>query len=168
MAFRWRTGGGPTLNACLQSLRFYRGSGPILLRNPIFFLFFRGGGPDPLPPPPPLDPHMKLHCVLPSYVAGPCTCEVFIYWDLCHCHTIFNLSGLSSCSWAQWGTVKSLWLFKCLRHAKCWIEIKISSYGMWVHCCLLRHCIFDFYCLLYNVGTSLVPYGRAKNWQKVA
>ena len=31
---------------------FFRGSGPVLLRNPIFFVFFRVGGPDPLPPPP--------------------------------------------------------------------------------------------------------------------
>ena len=32
--------------------RFFRGSGSVLLRNPIFLWFFRGG-PDPLFPPPP-------------------------------------------------------------------------------------------------------------------
>ena len=54
MAFRWRVDDGP-LNAGLVA--FFRGSGPVLQRNPIFFLFFRGGGADPLPP---LDPHMEL------------------------------------------------------------------------------------------------------------
>ena len=48
------------LNAGLKALCFFRGSGPVLLRNPIFFCHFpRGGGESgPLPPPPPLDPHM--------------------------------------------------------------------------------------------------------------
>ena len=50
MAFRWRADDGPTLNAGLMAA-FYRGSGPVLLENPIFLRFFRGG-PDPLPPPP--------------------------------------------------------------------------------------------------------------------
>ena len=36
MAIRWWADGGPTLNAGLYTLEFYRGSGPILLRNPIF------------------------------------------------------------------------------------------------------------------------------------
>ena len=35
MAFRWRADGGPTLNAGLVALWFFRGSGPVLLRNPI-------------------------------------------------------------------------------------------------------------------------------------
>ena len=43
-----------TLNACLKDLLFYRGSGPVLLRNPYFCHF--PGGPDPLSPP--LNPHM--------------------------------------------------------------------------------------------------------------
>ena len=53
MAFRWHADDGPTLNAGLLALCFFRGSGPVLLTNPIFFLwFFRGGGdPDPLSPP---------------------------------------------------------------------------------------------------------------------
>ena len=38
---------GPTLNTGLVALRFFRGSGPVLLRNPIFFEIFQGGG-DPL------------------------------------------------------------------------------------------------------------------------
>ena len=48
---------GPTLNAGLVALWFFRGSGPVLLRNHIFF---RGGGevsPDPVPP---LDPPMDI------------------------------------------------------------------------------------------------------------
>ena len=63
MAFRWRADVGPTLNV----LQFFRGSGPILLRNPIFCNFSGGGGPDPCPT---LDPHMlalareMIFCVL--------------------------------------------------------------------------------------------------------
>ena len=36
MAFCGWADGGPTLNASLVALWFYRGSGPVLLRNPIF------------------------------------------------------------------------------------------------------------------------------------
>ena len=57
MAFRWRADGGPTLNPGLVALWFYRGSGPVLLRNPIFCDFSWGGGSGPLPPPP---PHLDL------------------------------------------------------------------------------------------------------------
>ena len=39
---------GPTF-AGLVALRFYRGSGLVLLRNHIFFVLFQGGGPDPCP-----------------------------------------------------------------------------------------------------------------------
>ena len=56
MAFRWRADGGPTLNAGLVALWFYRGSGPVLLRKPLILIFFRGGGSGP--PVPPLDPPM--------------------------------------------------------------------------------------------------------------
>ena len=31
MAFRWRANDGPTLNAGLAALRFFRGSGPVLI-----------------------------------------------------------------------------------------------------------------------------------------
>ena len=55
MAFRWRADDGPKLNTGLVALWYFRRSGPVLLRNPIFLCFFRGG-PDPLSPP--LDPHM--------------------------------------------------------------------------------------------------------------
>ena len=51
---------GPTLNAGLVALHFFRGSIPVLLRNPIFFLIFRGGGGGADPLSPPLDPHMTL------------------------------------------------------------------------------------------------------------
>ena len=44
MVLRWRAGDGPTLNSGLVALWFYRGSGPKLLRNPIFFCDFAGGG----------------------------------------------------------------------------------------------------------------------------
>ena len=54
MAFRWRADDGPTLNAGLVALCFFRGSGPLsclLLRNPIFFcVFFFGGGGGLFPP----------------------------------------------------------------------------------------------------------------------
>ena len=51
---KWRFA-GMSMNAqhwmlALQ-LRFFRGSGPVLLEKPVFWWFFRGGGPD-------LDPHM--------------------------------------------------------------------------------------------------------------
>ena len=36
MAFRWRADGGPTLMLACKLCGFYRGSGLILLRNPIF------------------------------------------------------------------------------------------------------------------------------------
>ena len=36
----WRDDGGPSLNADLVALWFYRGSRPVLLRYPIFFLWF--------------------------------------------------------------------------------------------------------------------------------
>ena len=38
----WRADNGPTLNAGLVALWFFRRSGPVLLRNPIFLWFFRG------------------------------------------------------------------------------------------------------------------------------
>ena len=51
MAFRWQADGGPTMNAGLVNMWFYRGSGPVLLRNPYILVIFRGGGgPDPCPP----------------------------------------------------------------------------------------------------------------------
>ena len=48
LAFRWRADDGPTVNAGLVSLWFFRGSRPILLGNPIFCDC--SGGPDPLSP----------------------------------------------------------------------------------------------------------------------
>ena len=44
MAFRWRAEDGPTLDGGLAALIFFRGSGPILLKNPTFLQFFKGGG----------------------------------------------------------------------------------------------------------------------------
>ena len=50
MAFRWRADDGPTLNTGLVAYWLSRGSGPVLLRRPIYLCFFKGG-PDPLSPP---------------------------------------------------------------------------------------------------------------------
>ena len=44
MAFRWRGDDGPILNAGLVALRFFRGSGPLLLINHDFCDFSGGGG----------------------------------------------------------------------------------------------------------------------------
>ena len=44
MAFRWRADNGPKLNADMVALCFFRGSGPVLLRNPIYVCNFQGGG----------------------------------------------------------------------------------------------------------------------------
>ena len=49
-ASEWRTDDGPTLNARLVALWFFRGSGPVL--EPYILWFFRGLGPDQLSPPP--------------------------------------------------------------------------------------------------------------------
>ena len=50
--FRWRTDDGPTLNAGLVALSFFRGSGPVLLRNhTCTFFYFSGGGGVRTPPP---------------------------------------------------------------------------------------------------------------------
>ena len=59
MAFRWRAYDESTLNAGLVALRFFRGSGPVLLRYPIFRDFSD-------PPPTSLDPRMCLFA-LQSY-----------------------------------------------------------------------------------------------------
>ena len=61
MAFRGRADGGPTLNAGLEALWFYGEFGPVLLRNPIFFVIFRvcvwGGGSGSHVSPRPVSPH---------------------------------------------------------------------------------------------------------------
>ena len=50
MAYRWRADDGPTLIAGLVVCDF-TGSGPVLLRNPIFVIFrWGGGGSTPLKP----------------------------------------------------------------------------------------------------------------------
>ena len=51
MAFPWRANDGPILNVGLVALWFFRGSGSVLLRNPIFLWFSRGGVRTPCPPP---------------------------------------------------------------------------------------------------------------------
>ena len=49
MAFRWRPNHGQTLNSGLVALLFFRGSGPVLLKNK-FFVIFQGGSRRPVPP----------------------------------------------------------------------------------------------------------------------
>ena len=56
-AFRWRANDGPTLNVGFVALRFFRGSGPVLLKNTLYFCDFSGGVPEPLSPPPPPHTH---------------------------------------------------------------------------------------------------------------
>ena len=51
MAFRWRTNDGLTLNSGLVALRFFRGTGPVLLRKP-FSVIFQGVSVPPVVPPP--------------------------------------------------------------------------------------------------------------------
>ena len=63
IAFRWRANDGTILNAGLVALLFFRGSGPVLLRYPIFCDL--SGNPDPLSPP--LDPPMCLFPVKLPY-----------------------------------------------------------------------------------------------------
>ena len=55
MVLHWRADDGPSLNAGLVALWFFRGPGQVLLRNPIFLWFFRGVRIPCTPPPPPLD-----------------------------------------------------------------------------------------------------------------
>ena len=71
MAFRWRADDDPTLNAGLVVFGNFRGSGPVLLGNSVFFVIFQvvvvgggggGGGGSGLSVPP-LDPRMG-----PDYV----------------------------------------------------------------------------------------------------
>ena len=53
IAFRWRADDGPTLNADLVALWFFRGSGPVLVRNPIclrFSLWIRASKQDRVTP----------------------------------------------------------------------------------------------------------------------
>ena len=51
MEFRWRVDDGPTLNACLVALGFLGDTGPVILRNTIYFFYFSGGSGPPAPPP---------------------------------------------------------------------------------------------------------------------
>ena len=59
MAFRWHANDDQTLNSGIVTLWFFRGSGPVLLGNPIFLWFFRGGPSVPPPPPPSGSAHAK-------------------------------------------------------------------------------------------------------------
>ena len=61
MAFPWLRNDGPTLNAGLVALLFFRGSWPVLLSVCDFLGGGGGWGPDPLPP---LDPRMQVNDVV--------------------------------------------------------------------------------------------------------
>ena len=52
-----------TFNAGLVALQFFGGSGPVLVRNPIYFLLFGGGGSGP-PVPPAGSAHRMVDIVL--------------------------------------------------------------------------------------------------------
>ena len=91
MAFRWLTNDGPTFNAGLVALYFSRGSGPVLLRDPIFlllllllllfFFFFLGGGGGGQPPVLPLDLCMERSglfiCALKVWPVAVCSICLF-------------------------------------------------------------------------------------------
>ena len=49
LAFLWRADDGPTLNAGLAALWFWRGSGPVLLKKPYIFVICQGGVRTPCP-----------------------------------------------------------------------------------------------------------------------
>ena len=72
MAFRWRADGGPTLNVGLVALRFFRGPGPVLLRNPAVVWFSRGGVQIPCPP------SGSAHETTWVIIGGVCACEISI------------------------------------------------------------------------------------------
>ena len=64
MAFRWRADDGSTLNAGLVAVWFFRASGPVLLRYPIFVVFFQRG----LGPPVPLSGFVHEVDVFPRFL----------------------------------------------------------------------------------------------------
>ena len=78
--FKWRFTGGPMMvqqmNAALRAFLFFRGSGPVLLRNPIFLWVFRGSG----PPVHPLVPHMS-YCNNNCSISWPFFVIQFCFYD---------------------------------------------------------------------------------------
>ena len=64
MAIRRRDNNDPTLNSGFVALSFFRGSGPVLLRNPKFLWFFRGGAGPRVPPSGSTHgPRVSVHCL---------------------------------------------------------------------------------------------------------
>ena len=73
----------PNTECWLGSFVFFRGSEPVLLRNPIFLWFFRGGSRPPVPPS--LDPRMlRVKYLFP--------CDFFLLHFLL-LHNLLSLSG---------------------------------------------------------------------------
>ena len=71
MAFRWRVNDGPILNSSLVAFWFFRGSRPVLLRNPKFWWFFMGwGGGVWTPCPLPLDLPMNISFEKTNCIVG--------------------------------------------------------------------------------------------------
>ena len=107
MAFHWCADDGPTKNAGLVASWFLRGSGPVLLRNPILLWFFRGeSGPPVLPSGSTHDmPHTGTACVNNIITARismlPCLPFILISLSLgssvclSFCHFLSYLSLLS-------------------------------------------------------------------------
>ena len=88
MAFCWRANDGPTLNAGLVALWIFRGSGSVLLRNPIFLWFFKGGA-NPMSPS--LDPCMlgiNVTCCWSTYYSTVQETACTGYY-ICHAHTCY-------------------------------------------------------------------------------
>ena len=77
MAFRWRADDGPSLNAGSVASQFFRGSGPELLRNPIFVIF-QGGGGVRTPGPPSGSAHGDPVVVCSLVVVAPFVCVCFV------------------------------------------------------------------------------------------
>ena len=73
MKFRWNADDGPTLNAGYIDLWLLRGSGPVLLRDPIFLWFL--GGRSPFPPygsPGPVKTKTRLQITETTYTFFSC------------------------------------------------------------------------------------------------
>ena len=89
MAFRWQADDGPTLNAGLVALGFFRGSGAVLLKKLYFGDFSRREGSEPPVPPP------DLCMVNAEYLS------IYIRFSLLllliHCLLLIPMSGRSLC-----------------------------------------------------------------------
>ena len=92
MTFHWRADGGPILNADLVA--FSRGSGPILLRNPIFVCVFSGEIRTSYPLPPSGSAHDNLILFSDPRVKGwPLIDDPLVSFYIIVAYVIFTLVG---------------------------------------------------------------------------